>query len=443
MKPGKAVYYAGLYEPSIHAAYSTGAGYLDVHTAILPSFKIDYDASSNGAGRQISTFNFYRDLIGYARNTHRGPVVGEGFGYSTPTWAGIIDGIEADPRSLFDISLDKGGTDVPTIVDFKQKVLNRFFIPHGAGYIGRFYPGKKYAWNRAELERYRATELAFGSAGFMCNPFDQMLPMVDILREYCFLKHIQPFYLKAKPVNIAYFHEGYAPGTSFSLTNALHSILSQVSNNSTEKALLEAFSQMKIVYDNGFTLYANRDVSRPWDVAVNGLNYTLPPGGFLAVKGNEFLAYTALVNGVKTYFISSGENPCLGHLDSYIYPPLGPSVETVTNGSLFMRELINVISWQPDSRNPGISKYRIYLGEGNQRTFLGEVDGGRFFFWHRKVTKDFAYKYAIVAVNGEGREGEAAFINSIGGTRSTQSVVPSVVGPRDWTIKLLKDQKDD
>lgn len=443
MKPAKALGFAGIYEPSIHSAYSTKAGYLDVHTAVLPSFKVDFDASVAGAGRQKTTLNSYRNLIGFVRNTHKGPVVGEGFGYSASTWAGLIDGIEADPRSLDDLSLNKGGTDVPTIVDYKLKVLNPHFIPHGAGYLPRFYRGKWSGFTRLEMERYRATELAYGNAGFMTNPFENNAEMIDILRDYCFMKAIQPYYLRAVPVEVSYYHEGYAPGASFTLSTALHAILSQISHNSVDTAILEAFSQMKIRYNNGFVLYVNRDVSRPWDVSVNGLSATLPPGGFLAVKG-DFLAYTALVNGMKTYYISSGENPCLGHLDSYIYPPIGISIERVTNRSLLMREMINIVRWNANSRNAGISKYRIYLGEGNQRTLLGETDAGALEYRHRQISPDVDYKYAIVAVNGEGREGEAVYYPDAGPTRSSQGpVAPSTVGPRDWTIKELKEPRRD
>jgi hypothetical protein len=273
----------------------------------------------------------------------------------------------------------------------------------------------------------------------MTNPFENYSEMIDILREYCFLKSIQPYYLRAVPVEISYYHDGYAPGASFTLSTALHAILSQISHNSVDTALLEAFSHLKIRYNNGFILYVNRDVSRPWDISVNSLSVTLPPGGFLAVKG-DFLAYTALVNGVKRYYISSGENPCIGHLDAYIYPPLETSVEHLTNRSLLMRENLNIVRWKSNPRNAGISKYRIYLGEGNQRVLIGEAEEGALEYKHRQVSPGIEYNYVIVAVNEEGREGEAAYYPDSGPTRSSQGpVAPSTVGPRNWTIKELKE----
>jgi hypothetical protein len=63
------------------------------------------------------SFFYYKDLISYARDIHSGPVAGEGFGSSANIWADYIDAIEADPRS----SYDRGGTDVPLVVDYKLK----------------------------------------------------------------------------------------------------------------------------------------------------------------------------------------------------------------------------------------------------------------------------------------------------------------------------------
>lgn len=58
-------------------------------------------------------------------------------------------------------------------------------------------------------------------------------------------------------------------------------------------------------------------------------------------------------------------------------------------------------------------------GPGNLRRFpsspwfLGphlELDASRHEYWHRRVEKERTYVYALVAVNDEGREGEAAFV---------------------------------
>ena len=406
MKPSRALTYAQIYEPLIHDAYSTRASYLDVQTAILPSFKVDYDAKILRAGRQSETFHSYNELLSYVRDLHQGPVAGEGFGYAASIWAGYVDAIEADPRSLFDVLRNRGGTLVPTLVDYKLRVLHGLFVPHGAGHLERFYLNHFSQYTEEELERYRATELVFANAGFIPNPFEKGISHLETLREYCFMKHLGLYYLEAKSLDILYNVRGFL----LPLSDALGEVLPAVSYGATNPVLLEELSMLKISYDNGFTIYVNRSLSRTWDIFEGGKNYTLLPGGFLAVKGNEFLAYTALLDGTKRHYLSSGEAACRGNLDDLIYPPLDFAGVKVLNRSLFQVESINVLTWKANPANRNIAKYRIYELEETGRTLLAEVEAQVFKFWHRKVNKAKLYNYALVAVNDEGRDGQAAFL---------------------------------
>ena len=406
MKPSRALYYSQMYEPSIHDSYSTTASFLDVHTAILPSFKVDYDSRIPQAGKQKETFRYYKELLSYARNLHGGPVAGEGYGYSTSTWAGYVDAMEADPRSLFDSSRFRSGTQVPILVDYKLKVLHGLFVPHGAGYLERFYLDKYSNYEDWELERYRATEIAFANAGFISNSFDKGISLLEVLRDYCFLKHLQSYYLDASPLEILY----NVRGAMKPLSEALQEILPGLSFNSVDDVLLEELAMVKVTYDNGFVLYVNRSQSVSWSVIEGGTSYLLPPGGFLARKGNEFLAYTALVNGVKSYYLWPAEGPCLGNLIDIIYSPLNFQGKKVMNRSLFQLEYINILAWEANPANKNIAKYRIYQVEEKQRIFLAEVDSSILSYWHRKVEKTKLYNYALVAVNDEGREGQLALL---------------------------------
>jgi len=72
LKPSRALSYAILYEPLIHQSYRTNSCFLDVHSSVLPSYKVDYDARVAEAGKQFSTFDHYRNLFSYARNIHSG-----------------------------------------------------------------------------------------------------------------------------------------------------------------------------------------------------------------------------------------------------------------------------------------------------------------------------------------------------------------------------------
>jgi len=306
MKPSRSLFYARLYEPLIHNSYRTSASFLDVHSGLLPSFKVDFDARIKEAGMQLSTFNHYRNLFSYLRKTHQGPLSGEGFGFSASLWAGHIDSIEADPRSLFQVLSNQGGLDVPLIVDYKLKVLHRLFVPHGAGYLERFFLNKWNDYTKEELEKYRVSEIAFGNAGFIHNPFAKEIPEEEIMREYCFLKHIQRYYLNETPLKIYYL----IGNELLNLSDAMRKILPNTPAEDINSILNEKLSMVKILYTGGLVLYVNRSEKEFWDQLENFTYCVLPPNGFLAFKEGEFLAYSALIDGEKQDFIFPGEPGC-------------------------------------------------------------------------------------------------------------------------------------
>ena len=268
--------------------------------------------------RMDTLFSHYRDLISYVRSIHGGPVAGEGFGFSANIWAGCIDAIEADPRSLSDTANGRGGTDVPTIVDYKLRVLHDLFVPHGVGYLERFYPGKWNGFTTEELERYRATEIAFGNAGFLSNPFERGIPLTETTREYCFMKHLQRYYLSQTPVEILY----QVNGRFVTLSEALRIILPGVPADDINEILGEELGIVMVRYSNGFLVYVNRTTSRTLTLMEGGIHYVLPPNGFLAKREGEFLAYSAEVDGVKTDYICPGEDICSTCPTSHIYLPI-------------------------------------------------------------------------------------------------------------------------
>ncbi len=404
LKPTKAVFYASLYESMIHEGYDTSAAFLDVHTAILPSFKVDYDARIEGSGRQVSTFLAYCQLFDAVREIHQGPVAGEGYGYAANIWAGYIDSFEADPRSIH--SLDKGirGYAIPPIVDYKLKVLHERFVPYGVGL------GERFALDIRPIpeeffQYYRATEIAFGHAGYIqLSPEIEFFPE-EILREYCFLKHLQTKYLPASVRAI--FYE--VNGEFFSLSDSLRRLLPFCPGPEPEFFLWSRLNRLKIEYDNDLVIYVNRSLNEPWDIYEEKI-YTLPPGGFLAKQSNSFIAYTALVNGQKEFFLWPAESPCRGKLQDLILAPLNATGERKENRSLLMKEYINIIRWEPNPANQDVKGYRLYREEKDKREPIGEVDSSTFVFFDRGVKPDKAYVYSIVAFNSYNREGQAATI---------------------------------
>ncbi len=402
MKPSRCGFYADLYEPLIHDSYRTKAAFLDVHTSVLPSFKVDFDARVLDSGKQVSTFYEYRDLISSVRNIHSGPVVGEGIGYSAPIWAGYIDALEADPRRRHDIFEGIGGSEVPLIVDYKLKVLHDHFVSFGAGYLERFYLDKWSEYSKKELEKYRITEIAFANAGFLSNPLTKRISQKEILREYCFLKNLQKYYLTETPEEILY----RVDDRLLPLSEALRRILPFASIDNLNSILNKKLSLLKIIYSDGFTLHLNRSPFESWDILKNDVLYTLPPNGFLASKGDEFLGYSAIIDGKKTDHIWPDEFPC----SQTIFPPLNFSGQTVTNRSLSQQEYIHLLTWQANPKNKNINKYRIYQVETDGRILLAELKANIFRYWHRNIQIDRPYTYALVAVSQENLESDPVIL---------------------------------
>ncbi len=92
------------------------------------------------------------------------------------------------------------------------------------------------------------------------------------------------------------------------------------------------------------------------------------------------------------------------------HPPENFSAVKKENSSVLLEEHINVLNWQANGLNREISKYRIYQVVDGNLTFLSEVSGTTFEYWHRDVEKNRMYSYVLTAVDANGKEGEEASV---------------------------------
>ncbi len=88
--------------------------------------------------------------------------------------------------------------------------------------------------------------------------------------------------------------------------------------------------------------------------------------------------------------------------------PQGFSVVQREARSLFMAQVINVLTWQNAPGNPWFSGYRVYLLGDGPPVILAELSPSASTYWHRGVAKDKTYRYALAAFDATGFEGEAA-----------------------------------
>ncbi len=87
------------------------------------------------------------------------------------------------------------------------------------------------------------------------------------------------------------------------------------------------------------------------------------------------------------------------------HPPEIFSAVKKENSSVLLEEYMNVLTWQAHGLNREISKYRIYQVVDGNLTFLSEVSGDTFEYWHRDIEKDKRYSYVLTAVDANGKEG--------------------------------------
>ncbi len=412
LKPSRSLDYARRIEPTIHSGYGTTASFLDVSSSAPPSSRVDYTAGSPGAATHAGTLSAWRDLTAGVREIHGGPVAGEGGGGSARLWAGWIDLTEGDPRSQADAGAGRDGDHVPPIVDYKLRILQPLQVISGAGYLERFYAGRPTRWfPTSDYEGYRAATFAFGDCGFLGDPFNRGESTVDILRDYCLAKAVQAHTLRSTATSILY----NVRGTMMPLSDALREILPAASFDDVSPLLAEELGQVRTSFADGFVLSVNRSKGRTWSIDAGGRTYTLPPAsGFLGTVDGLPIVGTADVDGALAHFVDPAvaEGPCAGRIDDVIEAPVSLAGRRVSQRSLFLREDIDVLTWQPNPAARDVAGYRIYSVEGTARTLLGQAPGGQLAptFLRRKAPSGVAATYAIVAVNGQGREGKLAFV---------------------------------
>ncbi|GAG20801.1 unnamed protein product, partial [marine sediment metagenome] len=148
-----------------------------------------------------------------------------------------------------------------------------------------------------------------------------------------------------------------------------------------------------------------------------------PPPGMYSYAANTLVTITAIPDtGYRFEYwsgdVSGTDNPITITIDEnisiianfvrIIYAPLNFTGDQEFNRSLLVSEYINVLTWEANSDNENIAKYRIYQINESIPSLLEELNADTLEYLHRNVEKDAQYIYALCAVNDEGREGESA-----------------------------------
>ncbi len=251
LKCNRALEYARQNAPEIHRRFGTNAAYLDVHTCVPPWHQLDREAGQPMAGMALAKVKHDTELFQYMRATHQGPLFGEGANHFF--WAGRCDGVEAQVA---------GGEHHTPFLDFDLLKIHPQMVNHGMGYYERWFAsGYELRWGydagtMAQIDKYRAQELAYGHAGFIGSA--QTANLQWVVREHHLMHPVQRLYGTARPTEILYKVDGRLVSASVAL-------------------VMGDTSRQRIRYDSGLTLWVNWN-AQPWKVQ----GRVLPQWGFLA-----------------------------------------------------------------------------------------------------------------------------------------------------------------
>ncbi len=290
-KPSAILRLAATQSPDIHQRYGTNACFLDVHSAVPPWFHVDARAGEPGAGTFQKVWEVHRALWQYERQTHGGPVFGEGANHWY--WSGCLDGVEAQ----FGEGWPAGqGPEAPLLVDFDLLKIHPLQLNHGMGYFTRWWSGDEAGGPAPMLllDEYRMQEVAFGHAGFVPVGGDATLGRAWL--EDNLLTPVTARYATARPVAIEY----------------------QVGDtwvDSTAAAKAAAWDRVRIRYDNGLTVVANAR-----QAPLSAGEAVLPQYGWLA-EGAGVTAYTAERQGVVVDYAETADRVFANARDPQAWEP--------------------------------------------------------------------------------------------------------------------------
>ncbi|MCP4640968.1 MAG: hypothetical protein GY851_11070, partial [bacterium] len=284
LKPLRAVEKEAEYAPRINERYGTTAQYCDVHTAYKPWGRTDYDARTPGAGMFRTQYDAFARLLQNESKAHKGPVFSEGNYHWF--YAGIADGNYATMVPYGQ------GWELPQLVDFDLLKMHPKMTDFGMG-MPQMYFGQQGAWREDGsrlspwFDRFHTATIAFGHIGFLANDwgFD------GTLKSYYLLQALQQRYAMIPVESIGYFGGEEVVDTSAALVSDAYKR-----------------GQVFVEYENGLEVWCNLSFNHDWFVFPEGWRpYVLPPGGFLAYREGDILAYSAVVDGRRHEYVQCAD----------------------------------------------------------------------------------------------------------------------------------------
>ncbi len=261
--------------PVIQKKFELTAGYCDVHTAITPWRRVDYDARIPGAGRMIGQFYAYGRILLHQQRVWNGPVYSEGGNHWW--YAGLVTGNKSDDRGC-NLALD------PWLVDFDLRKLHPLSCDVGFGKFNHFMDDVEKVDRQEVVDRFLAGTVAFGHAGEFFNHPRRVTPRA--VHGYYMLRALQARYGRSTVVAIRYA----GPGGRLLDTDRA------VTTGAYKR------SQVRVRYENGLTVWVNGNRKDTWPIPGG----VLPPNGFAAKSASGDLSvFSGLRDGRRADYVDA------------------------------------------------------------------------------------------------------------------------------------------
>jgi len=255
--------------PQVQKAFRFSTAYCDVHTAVTPWLRCDYDARSPGAATFAQVFYDYGEIMLLQKRTWGGPVYSEG-GFHW-WYAGLCDGSYAQDGTY-------GICDNPWLVDFDLCRIHDKCCNFGIGMPTMFYKWHNHAVDKPKdpnacLMRFLAATLAFGHPGYLAGPYSDRADANDIedaKASYFLVQGVAAKYTQVSARTIEY---AGADGRFRPTTEA-------VANGDWRR------SQVRVTYADGTVVAVNGNKAETMPVEIGGVRRELPPNGWIVRSGD-------------------------------------------------------------------------------------------------------------------------------------------------------------
>jgi hypothetical protein len=256
-KPTIAVEFCELLSPINQAKFHFSTAYCDVHTAVAPWDRVDYDYRVPGAGTFTGVFYPYGEIMLLQKKAWNGPVYSEGNNHAF--YCGLTDGnYGQDQRYGVDVN--------PWLVDFDLRKMHDLCCNFGIGSPDMFYSTHKGMGSTeqeidASIDRFFCATVAFGHPGFLTYAGGGLR---TALRGYYMLQQLASEYCLSSADEIRYANaEGRLLDTSAAVASG-------------------DFRRSQIVtrYKNGCVTVCNGSMTDRMKVDAYGRKLDLPPNGY-------------------------------------------------------------------------------------------------------------------------------------------------------------------